>query len=87
MQVDENKKIILKTLAQCARDLRGRKSQFIHASESDISTSIISTIERGMKDPQLTTIFKLAESYNIKASELIKMIEEKLPANFHMIEK
>lgn len=87
MQVEENKKIILKILAQCVKELRGDKSQFIHASESDISTSIISTIERGMKDPQLTTVFKLAESFNIKASDLIKMIEEKLPTNFCMIEK
>lgn len=83
----EKKKIILKALAQQIKKLRGKKSQFIHASENDISTSILSTIERAMKDPQLTTVFKLSESFNIRASELIRLVEDHLPNNFHLIEK
>ena len=57
------------------------------ASENDISVSIISTIERALKDPQLTTVFKLAEALNIKASELIKLIENDLPEDFTLIEQ
>lgn len=81
-----NKKIIMKTLGEQIRRLRGDKSQFILASEYDISVSIISTIERGLKDPQLTTIFKLAEAFNIKASELVKLIEKDLPKDFSLID-
>lgn len=51
MQLDKNKKQILKLLGKHARELRGERSQFILASENDISVSIISTIERAMKDP------------------------------------
>ena len=87
MQLDENKKIILKLLAKHAKELRGEKSQFILACEGDISVSIISTIERAMKDPQLTTIFKLAEALNIKPSEFIKLIEKDLPKEFSIIDK
>ena len=87
MQLDENKKQILKLLGKHARELRGERSQFILASENDISVSIISTIERAMKDPQLTTVFKLAEALNIKPSEFIKLIENDLPKNFSMIDK
>ena len=85
--MNTNKKIILKALALQVKKLRGNKSQFIHASENDISTSILSTVERAMKDPQLTTVFKLAESFNIKASDLIKQIEELLPKDFQLIDK
>ncbi len=87
MQLDKNKKQILKLLGKHARELRGERSQFILASENDISVSIISTIERAMKDPQLTTVFKLAEALNIKPSEFVKLIENDLPKNFSMIDK
>ena len=87
MQLDKNKKQILKLLGKHAGELRGERSQFILASENDISVSIISTIERAMKDPQLTTVFKLAEALNIKPSEFIKLIENDLPKNFSMIDK
>ena len=44
MQLDKNKKLILKYLGKHTKRLRGGKSQFILASENDISVSIISTI-------------------------------------------
>ncbi len=87
MKQDDKKQLILNALAEICRKLRNGKSQFMHASENGISSSIISTIERGLKDPQLTTLFKLAESYDMKASEMLKMIEDVLPKNFQLIEK
>lgn len=87
MKIEEKKKKILKILAKRTKELRGEKSQFMLCSENDISCSIISTIERAMKDPQLTTVFKLAEAFDMKASEFIKLIEDDLPKNFSLIEK
>ena len=87
MQTSENKQLILNALAFHTKKLRGKQSQFMLCSENDISGSIISTIERGMKDPQLTTIFKLAEAFEVKPSEFIRLIEEELPADFSLIEK
>lgn len=84
---DKNKKLILQALSDVMKELRKEKSQFMFASENSISTSIISTAERGLKDPQLTTIFKLAEAYDISAEEFIRLIREKLPENFSLIEK
>ena len=81
------KLMIINALAQTLRELRGNKSQFMFASENDISVSIISTIERGLKDPQLTTLFKLAEACDISLSEFIIKISENLPKNFFLIDK
>ena len=67
MQNTDNKKLILKSLAKHTKELRGEQSQFMLCSENDISCSIISTIERAKKDPQLTTIFKIAEAFDMKA--------------------
>ena len=87
MQIDEKKKLIMKILGESVIRLRGEKSQFILASENDISSSIISTIERGLKDPQLTTFFKIAEALNIKPYELLQEIENQLPKDFTLIDK
>mgnify|MGYP004617961393 FL=1 len=87
MQIDEKKKLIMRILGESVIRLRGEKSQFILASENDISSSIISTIERGLKDPQLTTFFKIAEALNMKPSELLLEIENQLPKDFSLIDK
>ena len=82
MQIEKRKKLIMKILGENIQRLRGDKSQFILSSENDISCSIISTVERGLKDPQFTTLFKIAEALNIKASELVKLVENELPKIF-----
>ena len=87
MQIEKRKKLIMKNLGENIQRLRGDKSQFILSSENDISCSIISTVERGLKDPQFTTLFKIAEALNIKTSELVKLVENELPKNFSMIDK
>lgn len=87
MQICEKKKLIMKILGASIVDLRGEKSQFMLASENDISCSIISMIERGLKDLQLTTFFKIAEALNMKPSELLREIENQLPKDFSLIDK
>ncbi len=87
MQIEEKKQKILNSLAKTVNKLRGRQSQFMLASENDISASIISTVERGLKDPQLTTFYKLAEALNTRPHKLMKMIEDNLPDDFTMIDR
>ena len=87
MEYSKKKKLLLNTLAKITKNLRKDKSLFLLASENDISISIISTVERGLKDPQFTTLFKISEALNIKFSKLIEMIESELPEGFSLIEK
>lgn len=87
MGKEEKKELFLTALAKCTKNLRGEKSQFILASEYEISTSIISMIERGLKDPQLSTIFKLAEAFNIEPCEFVKFIQKELPEDFSFTDK
>lgn len=85
--IDVKKQLILDALAQTMKELRGNRSQFIISAENDISTSIISIAERGKKDPQLTTIFKIAEAFDLSVVDFLAKVCEKLPANFEMIDK
>lgn len=76
------KKLIYKALAKTVKRLRGKKSQFILGAEYDIPSSVISDIERSVKDPQLTTLFKLANAFGLSISQFLKELEKELPENF-----
>lgn len=87
MQYNEQKKIIKSALSKVVSNLRGQKSKFMFGAENDISTSILSTIENEKKDPQLTTIFRLAEAFGVEASEFVRLIEKELPKDFSFTDK
>jgi len=80
----EKRQIILKALSKTVKNLRGNKSQYMLGAEYDIPSSVISDIEREVKDPQLTTLFKLAGAFNLKISEFLEELEKNLPKNFSL---
>lgn len=61
-------------LGQRVRELREKKrpemSQERLAHASDLTTSAVSNVERGMKIPNLTTILKLAKGLTVSPAEL-----------------
>lgn len=69
--------VIEKKFGELLRELRTRKaySQENLALESGLDRTYISLIERGQRNPTLTTLFKLSDALQIKASELIKLLE------------
>lgn len=87
MQMRDKKQLILNSLAKIVHEHRGNKSQFMLASENDISVSIISTIERGLKDPQFTTLFKIAEALDLRPYQLVRFVEDDLPEDFTLIDR
>ncbi|AKB75793.1 putative transcriptional regulators [Methanosarcina lacustris Z-7289] len=62
------------------RDIRKNKfiSQEKLAEKTGLDRSFISLIERGKRVPTLTTICKLSKALGIKASELLKLYEERI---------
>jgi len=58
-----------------------RLSQQYLANKSGLNRTYISLMERGLKAPSLTTIFKLSSTLEIDASTLIKELERDLEIN------
>ena len=85
--VEQNKKALLKCLSNTVKNLRGDVSQSVIATKGDLSSSTINLIERGLKDPQFTTLFKLAETFEMKLSDFIKCIEKEIPENLTLIDR
>ncbi len=52
-----------------------RLSQEVVSGLADIGRTHLSAIERGVRKPTLETFFKIADALDIKASELMKLIE------------
>lgn len=47
------------------------------AEYCDLDRTYISLLERGLRQPTLTTIFKLSKALDIAPNQLIKKVEEK----------
>ena len=56
-------------------------------AEYDIPSSVLSDLERAVKDPQLTTLFKLSEAFGLSISEFMAELEKELPENFSVGEE
>lgn len=56
------------------RKLRGMSQEAL-ALEADLQRNYISLIERGVNQPTITTIFKLAAALGVKPSEMIAKVE------------
>ncbi|MBQ6093439.1 MAG: helix-turn-helix transcriptional regulator [Clostridia bacterium] len=57
---------------------RKRISQEVISGLAGIGRTHLSAIERGQRKPTLETFFKLSDALNVKPSELMKLIEERI---------
>ena len=53
-------------------------SQEALALEAGIDRNFVSLLERGLNQPSLSTIFKLANALNLKPSDLVMDLEKKM---------
>lgn len=72
--------MIVSIFGNVLRELREKKklSQEKLAEFCNLDRTYISLLERGLRQPTLTTLFKLSDALNIKPSELVEMVDIKL---------
>ena len=81
---EEINRKICKILGELVNEIRGKKRKTTLAYEADLPRSVIHYITEGIKDPQLTTFIRLAIGLNLRPSELLKLIEDKLGDEFDL---
>ena len=84
-QKDEKTYALAITIGEIIKEyrLKNKKcsiNQFAHEYELDVGN--MSRIENGLTDVKLVTLWKIAQALGIKASDLIKIAEEKLGQDF-----
>ena len=71
---------IEEAFGEAIRELRkaNQISQEKLAEGSSLDRSFISLLECGHKQPSLITIFQLAKAFNLSASKIVSLVEEKI---------
>lgn len=82
------KQKLLKIIGQLIKEKRLQKEKgiLLLGYEYDVSGSSIMHLERGERDVQVTTLWKLANAFGMSFSEFVKEVETRLPEGFKMID-
>lgn len=81
----QNKAEILKNLGRIVYEKRQDAGKGINkfSFEYDIGNGLLSQLEKGNIDARLTTVWKLANAFGLKCSDLIKLVEDRLDSDFN----
>lgn len=85
IEIEKNKKILLKAIGKIVFNKRKELNKGINkfSFEYDIGNGLLSRLERGDTDTQITTLWKLANAFDLKFSDLALLIEKELPEDFN----
>ena len=83
--MQEIRKVFQEKVAKVVKQSR-TKSITKSSDEIGMHKTIWATLEKGTKDPQLSTVWRIAEGLDMKPHELIKKIEDELGENFSFLE-
>lgn len=83
--MQELKKELQKAIANVVKSQR-KKSITKSADEIGMGKSLWADLENGIKDPQISTLWRIAEGLDIKPHTLIELVEKELGDNFSFLE-
>ena len=85
---NQKKKILLKTIGKIVKEKRQKlnKGNLLFSYEYDIPNSSLAQLEKGNRDVQISTLWKLAEALGMSFPNFIKEVEKNLPKNFKLID-
>lgn len=85
---ETKKEILNRVIGEIIKEKRKEtgKGILLFAYEYDLPTSSIIQTEKGRRDPQISTLWKIANALNMSFSEFIILVEKRLPENFKLTE-
>ena len=86
--IELRKKILLSAIGKVVHEKRIELKVGINkfSFEYDIGNGLLSRLENGTTDTKISTLWKLANAFEIKFSDLAKLIENELPQDFNFYE-
>lgn len=86
--MQESKIILQKTIAEIIKEyrLKEKKSISLISNEINLSKSIWSQVEKGVKDIQISTLWRICETLEIPLSTLILEIEKRTKGKINFLE-
>ncbi|MDO5306647.1 MAG: helix-turn-helix transcriptional regulator [bacterium] len=83
--MQELKNELQKAIAKVVKNQR-KKSITKSADEIAMGKSMWADLENGIKDPQFSTLWRIAEGLELKPHALVELIEKELGDNFSFLE-
>lgn len=79
---------ITKTIGSIVKTYRLKQKKSISqiSAEIGMTKSMWADLEKGIKDPQLSTLIRIAEGLNLNTSEILLQFEKEMGENFSFIE-
>jgi len=86
-QIDK-KKILLNAIGKVVQSKRKKlnKGILLLSYEYDIPNTSLAQLEKGRRDVQISTLWKLSEALGMKFSDFINEVYVNLPDNFKMLD-
>lgn len=66
--------------------LKTNKSISLLTAEIGMTKSLLADTEKGIKDPQFSTLWRLAQGLDIPLSDIVKKLESELSSDFSLID-
>jgi len=81
-----NKEKAIKALGKLIKKHREENGFSLNLLANQLKTSktVISLIEKGQKDPQFTTLWRICEGLNLQFPELIQEVMNEVPKDFNI---
>ncbi len=82
------KQLLLKTIGEIVKEkrLRLKKGILLLSYEYDIPNTSLAQLEKGKRDVQISTLWKLSEALEMTFPEFISEVTNRLPKNFKLID-
>lgn len=81
-------KILVQAIADVIKEQRKSllKSQRLFADEFEMQKSLLSRLENANNEPKIGSLWMISEAFGLKPSEFFKLVEQKLPKDFKILD-
>lgn len=87
-EFNKKKQILCNAIGKVIADLRKDKNKgiILFSSNNDLPSSSLSKVEKGLRDVQITTLWRMANAFGLNFGEFIALVEAELPDGFSFTE-
>ena len=88
-ELKKERKYLSKSLGVLIKNLRESKGKSINliSNEIELSKSVWADLEKGLKDPQFSTLWRISEALDLPLSEIILTLEKENPEGWGFLNK
>jgi transcriptional regulator with XRE-family HTH domain len=87
-EINKKKQILCKAIGKVVQKFRTEQKKGINlfSYENDLPNVSLDKVEKGLRDVQITTLWRMANAFGLNFGEFIALVEAELPKGFSFTE-